>query len=273
MLLDALSPHGATAVILSGVCVLFIALIGIMFFFKQQRKQRLLAKYAADLEHQRQKHVVSNDGKAMYSVPPPPYTPAVTEKGKPLSSKPAPDRTAPADPALAERIARKSKMAAECGADKGNKATDTSLETPKMAELAPKPIVPPTYERQVSGGRPPARLWFSVEYDSSSENLLLHVQQASFSTARSAANVWVAVCVLTTNNDVHSTAATHTTTATHSPVFNSRIALQIPAPHLPHLLLRLTLHCGTDSTLGSAIVPLASVKNTTKSNTVIKDLH
>jgi len=50
-----LSVPGATAVILSCMCLLFIAFIGIAYFFSKQKKDKIMAKVAADIENQREK--------------------------------------------------------------------------------------------------------------------------------------------------------------------------------------------------------------------------
>ncbi|KAF2348884.1 C2 domain [Trinorchestia longiramus] len=299
----------ATAVILSAMCVLLLAVIGLTYFFQQLRQRRLDAKLAAHVPGHR---VFTTDGgTATYQLQPAPiatlkpsqviitpqqpqhviYQSSVTAKPVPLTDKAQPmtskqpfsvSATYPQvqnthqdgghgsrdSDNMAERMTAKSKIAASCSPVSHRPDRISTGSLPSYEEVQNTVLVPARSTCSRKG-----KLWYSLHYDQLQQVLLLHLQQASLPQARPPSPVWVEVCLLTLNNTVHTRTTSTPTTATQSPVFNTKLAFQVEKSHLDQLLLRLTLYStahdgGHHTALGSIILLLHSIDLTLPTPTI-----
>ncbi|XP_076034044.1 uncharacterized protein LOC143020941 [Oratosquilla oratoria] len=254
---SSLTPEGATALILVGICIVFLVFISFVVFMKKLRRQHLEKKVVSDLDKEYKKSY-SNNG----------YQPS---------------NLAPAANFL-------SSFGGEGGGGKGGGgflkspmlfapyADGNQIDAKKQKEiLATFLSIDPAATSNKLG-----RVWFSCYYDYVEGLLCVHILHARYiqgpsPTNTKAGEVHVEASVLTPLNKILAADKTNSRKATMAPIFNETLTFTVGAEEVTQFVVRLVLyHDDADKNesraVGSVVVPLHTIDLCSQS-TIFRDLQ
>ncbi|XP_066963974.1 uncharacterized protein [Macrobrachium rosenbergii] len=238
---NGLTNEGATALILVGLCSVFLVFICFAMFVQKIKRQKIESKVVQDDSGIKHAARYESTGTTMYQP-------------NPLSFLPPDILNALLHPLAASRV-------------------HGAFEEPKPAFVTMEPPQPGNLNQL-------GRLWFSVYYDYVKSTLVLHILHARYVKGRGSTTnpgtVWVEACVLTPMNTIKASSKTDTRRASLAPVFNQNFKFEVEDEEVTQYLLRLTLYDKhpqhEEKAVGSVIVPLSTV-DLCSTETISRDLQ
>ncbi|XP_068241913.1 uncharacterized protein [Palaemon carinicauda] len=238
---SVITSEGATALILVGLCSVFLVFICFVMFIQKIKRQRIESKVVQDKSDIKLSTRYEATGSTMYQP-------------NPLSFLPPEILNALMHPLAASKV-------------------HDEFEEPKPAFLTMEPPQPGDLNQL-------GRLWFSVYYDYVKSTLVLHILHARYIKGRGSTTnpgtVWVEACVLTPMNTIKASSKTDTRRASLAPVFNQNFKFQVEDEEVTQYLLRLTLYDkhpqSEEKAVGSVIVPLNTV-DLCSTETISRDIQ